>query len=341
MRILHSLVMLAVPAAAAAQKPPVVEPQTSGTTVRLQAISVASPTVAWASGIRGTYVRTLDGGKTWQPSTVPGADSLEFRDLHAWSADRAVLLASGPGDKSRIYRTADGGKSWNLVYQNQEPKAFYDCFDFQGEVGVAMSDAVAGKFPLLKTTDAGRTWQPYAPPGLENVQALEGEGAFAASGTCVILRPDGTVIFGTSTSGRVIRVGPSRTESDSTPIVRGPTAGFATLAFRWGNVGLGAGGDINKLDEFTDNVVVTRDGGKTWSLGGRPPFAGPVYGVAYVPGQRRTVIAVGPKGVAWSGDDGAAWRPVSDQEHWSLGFAANGVGWLVGPAGRITKISFE
>ena len=106
-------------------------------------------------------------------------------------------------------------------------------------------------------------------------------------------------------------------------------------------VGLGAGGDINKLDEFTDNVVVTRDGGKTWSLGGRPPFPGPVYGVAYVPGQRRTVVAVGPKGVAYSADDGAAWRPVADQEHWSLGFASNGVGWLVGPAGRITKITFE
>ena len=34
----------------------------SGTTSRLQAVSVASDDVIWVSGLEGTYVRSIDGG---------------------------------------------------------------------------------------------------------------------------------------------------------------------------------------------------------------------------------------------------------------------------------------
>ncbi len=342
MRASAAWIGLVVTSTAAAQRAgPRLEPQTSGTTARLQAISVVSPTVIWASGARGTFVRTIDGGKTWRAATVAGADSLEFRDVHAFSAERALLLSIGNGEKSRIYRTIDGGKSWTMVWQNQDPKAFYDCFDFQGDVGVALSDASDGTFPLQQTADGGRTWKPFAPPGYDQVRAMDGEGAFAASGTCVLLRPDGSVMFGTAKGGRVIRVGPSRSEVIETPIVHGEMAGIATMAFRYGGVGIAAGGDLAKAEAMTDNVIVTKDGGKTWSLGGRPPFGGAIYGLAYVLGRQRTIVAVSPKGSAWSTDDGATWKPLEGQSHWSVGFGPDGTGWMVGTEGRITKITFE
>ena len=34
---------------------------------------------------------------------MPGADTLQFRDVHALDADRAWLLSAGPGELSRIY----------------------------------------------------------------------------------------------------------------------------------------------------------------------------------------------------------------------------------------------
>ncbi|HXV86310.1 MAG TPA: hypothetical protein VD793_06410, partial [Gemmatimonadales bacterium] len=46
---------------------PVLTPQSSGTQVLLQAVSPVNRDVVWASGHRGTFVRTTDGGATWTP----------------------------------------------------------------------------------------------------------------------------------------------------------------------------------------------------------------------------------------------------------------------------------
>ena len=329
------------PAAAGLRGQPTVEPQTSGTTVRLQAVWAVSPTIVWASGIGGTYVRTVDGGRTWRAGVVPGADSLEFRDVHAWSADRAVLLAAGPGEKSRIYLTTDAGRTWSRTFQNSEPDAFYDCFDFRGDTALVVSDAVGDRFPLERTTDGGRTWASYRPPGWEAIRPIAREGAFAASGTCVAYRPDGAFLIGTATGGRVITVSAAGAQVVSTPIVTREAAGIATLAFRSASIGVAAGGDLGQPDAATDNVIVTRDGGRSWALGGRPPFGGPVYGLAYVPSRAGTVVVVGPHGSAWSADDGSSWHRLDDRAHWAVAFAADGTGWAVGPDGRITKISFR
>src|ERR1041385_5992728 len=84
-------------------------PQTSGTTARLRGVSAVNAKVAWASGSRGTYLRTIDGGATWQVGTVPGAEKLDFRDVDAFSAETAYLLSIGNGESSQIYKTTDGG----------------------------------------------------------------------------------------------------------------------------------------------------------------------------------------------------------------------------------------
>src|SRR5262245_57336516 len=39
--------------------------QTSGVDARFRGVSAVSERVAWASGARGTIVRTTDGGATW------------------------------------------------------------------------------------------------------------------------------------------------------------------------------------------------------------------------------------------------------------------------------------
>ncbi len=51
---------------ACSESVPTWEPQDSGVSVNLRGLSVASPTVAWASGVNGTIVRTTDGGLTWE-----------------------------------------------------------------------------------------------------------------------------------------------------------------------------------------------------------------------------------------------------------------------------------
>src|SRR5207244_5673038 len=94
----------------------------------------------------------------------------------------AFVLSIGPGELSRIYKTDDGGRHWQLQFTNHDPKAFYDCFAFwDRNHGMAFSDSVDGSFPLLALT--GHNWRPLVPHALPS--ALPSEGGFAASGKCI------------------------------------------------------------------------------------------------------------------------------------------------------------
>ena len=127
----------------------------------------------------------------------------------------------------------------------------------------------------------------------------------------------------------------------STPIIQGlPAAGGTTVAFRDARHGIIAGGDIVEAQQRTQNVAVSDDGGKTWSLVDRTPFPGSVYGLAYAPGfGAQAVVATGPTGAALSTNEGKHWsRLPGVAGFWAAGFASN-VGWLVGVNGTILKIA--
>jgi hypothetical protein len=114
------------------------------------------------------------------------------------------------------------------------------------------------------------------------------------------------------------------------------------VAFRDTLHGIALGGDIADTTGFSDNVAVTSDGGATWRLAGRPTFPGAVYGSAIASGTTPpAVVAVGPKGASYSRDHGATWTSLDTRNYWSVGFAANGAGWMVGPGGRITRVEFR
>ena len=313
----------------------------SGTTQRLQAISVVDSRVVWVSGTGGTFGVTLDGGASWRTGVVAAAESLEFRDVQAFDASTAYLLSSGPGANSRIYKTVDGGLDWQIQFVNKDSAAFYDCFAFwDRRSGIAWSDNVGGRFPFLTTADGGETWDPSFVDG-----ATEGEGAFAASGTCVatVGKQDAYVVTGAGKEARVFHTADRghTWHHVTTPIVQGTTTtGHTSVAFRSAADGIAAGGDIAKNDSWTDNVVRTADGGRTWTPATRPSFSGAIFGVAYVPGSSSTVVAVGPKGASWSPDDGKTWQPLDTLPYWSAGFAGRTAGWLVGPGGRITRVTF-
>ncbi len=177
-------------------------PQThlSHTTESLRGVSAVSKNIAWASGTHGTYLRTTDAGRTWLPAQVPDAATLDFRAVVAFSATEAFLMSAGPGDQSRIYHTSDAGRHWQLQFTNTNPKGFFDSMVFWDPThGIVLGDPIPDqssdesgketaqlKFELLITTD-GETWTHLPPAQLP--PAIEGEGAFAASNTCLAILP--------------------------------------------------------------------------------------------------------------------------------------------------------
>jgi photosystem II stability/assembly factor-like uncharacterized protein len=338
MRVIIVAVLLLLPFEAARAQ---WSTQSTGATVRLRGVSAASASVAWASGDKGTYARTTDGGRTWTNGTVPGASDLDFRDADAFDSETAYLLSIGEGEKSRIYKTTDGGRRWALQFKNERPDAFFDAMAFwDRDHGVALSDPVGGRFLIIRTSDGGATWKETPPGGMP--EALKGEGAFAASGTCIAVRgtrqawfgsggPEGARVFRSNDGGRTWQV-------SRVPLASGKTAGVFSIAFRDSLNGIAVGGDYAQESESKDNVALTRDGGRTWLplKGSRP--GGYRSCVAYVRGRRsaQALVAVGPSGTDYSTDGGRNWRTLSDEGFHSVSFKGT-AGWAVGEQGRVAK----
>jgi photosystem II stability/assembly factor-like uncharacterized protein len=317
-------------------------PQVSGTESRLRGLSVVSSQVAWASGARGTVLRTIDGGASWRRLSVPGAERLDFRDLHAVDDRAAWILASGPGEQSLIERTTDGGATWALSYRSDDPRVFLDAIAFWDSThGIAQGDPVDGRFLILTTDDGGRSWKPA--PGARQPPALAGEGAFAASGTCLVTQGDRNAWFGTG-AAKVARVfrstdrGQSWTVAD-TPLAAGsPSSGIFSLAFRDADHGVAVGGDYLHPEKGKRIAARTTDGGRTWLEPKGPGPASYRSAVAYIPGTRPpTLVTVGPNGADVSTDDGETWKPLGSSGFDAIGFAGSGAGWAVGDGGRIAR----
>jgi len=328
---------------------PTLTPQNSGTTSGLIAVSPVNPRVVWASGRGGTFVVTTDGGNTWKAGVVPGAELLQFRDVQGVSAKVAYLQSIGNNPTDfRIYKTADGGATWTMQFQNQNPGAFYDCFSFwTPNKGISHSDSVNGVFPDLRTTD-GTTWQDISanmPP------ALPGEGSFAASGTCVATQggQNAWIVTGATTTARVLatRDGGNTWNAYNTPLVSSPSAGGFTVAFRNPWNGIIGGGDLDPSDPNNARTAVSSDGGATWTLTNAPPVTGAIFGLAYSQGvgngegSRAVVVTANAGGAAWTPDEGTTWFSLPGVSgYWAVAFASPKAGWLVGTNGRILKISF-
>ena len=316
--------------------------QATGTKARLRGLCVVGDRIAWACGTGGALLRTTDGGRMWEAETVSGADSLDFRDVQAFNDKTAYLLSIGAGEQSRIYKTTDGGASWARSYVNQDPKGFFDALAFwDAGHGLVLGDPVNGRFAILTTDDGGATWNSIPPTGMPPAPA--GEGAFAASGTCLTVQGDESAWFATG-GVKVARVFRSTNRGRSwtaheTPVMAGtPSSGVFALAFRDAEHGIAVGGDFKEPQRAGDVVAITDDGGRTWRLPrGRRP-GGYRSAVAYVPGTRGpTLVAVGPTGADVSEDGGENWRPSGTMGFHAVGFAGPTAGWAVGDDGLVVR----
>jgi photosystem II stability/assembly factor-like uncharacterized protein len=338
-KLILAIVLATVPAMLRGQW----TPQASGTTAEFRGLVAVSPSVVWASGARGTVARTTDGGKTWAVDTVPGATSLDFRDIAALRPGHAWAMSAGVADsgQAQIYHTADG-THWSRQFDTRQKGVFLDAISFWDDKhGIAMSDPVDGKLFILTTADGGATWSRVATS--ESPSVLPGEAAFAASGTCLAIEGTSNVWIGTGGGARA-RVFRSSDRGRTwkvadTPVHAGTSAsGIFSVAFTDARHGIVVGGDYTKPRERSDNVALTDDGGATWRLASGTLPAGYMSGVAYLPGTGgRLLVAVGLGGTARSGDGGQSWTMVDSVAYNSVAFATRDDGWAAGPRGRIAR----
>ena len=298
---------------------------------------MVSQKVVWASGTKGTYLITSDGGENWKAATVQGAADMDFRAVHAFDDKTAVLMSIGSGEKSRIYKTKDAGGTWDILYTNPDPKGFFDAIAFwDASHGILLGDPVDGHFVVMTTDDGGETWKHEKTPA-----ALPNEGAFAASNSCMFLIGLHEVWFGTG-GGRVFHSsdGGKKWSVATTPIRHdSANAGIFSIAFLNPLHGIAVGGDYSKPTDAGHNIAITEDGGKKWT----EPESGPNgfrSAVTFL-ADRKMWIATGTSGSDVSMDKGKTWKQFDKGDYNAIGFILSYAGWAVGPKGAIARFGIE
>jgi photosystem II stability/assembly factor-like uncharacterized protein len=322
--------------------------QASGTDTNLRGVSVANAPdekgvpvpVVWASGSNGVILKSLDEGKTWKRLHVADGDGLDFRGVVTLNAATTYILSIGEGEKSRIYKTTDGGATWKMQYSDRRKEFFLDSIAcFSEKECFALGDPINGKFLLLKTTD-GERWNPLPTDNLP--PALGGEGAFAASNSCLVLSGEKEIFFGTG--GPAARVFHSSDGGITwtvrrTPIVQGnPSSGIFSISTDENDHMIALGGDY-KETEYSERIAAySLDNGKTWQLAAKQP-GGFRSAVAHVDSGRW--VAVGPSGEDLTSDNGAHWKHTDSLHLNAVAILDMRTGWAVGPHGTIARFTLN
>lgn len=328
-----------------------------GTNTSIRALAVIDAQHWWFGGSKGWLGRTTDGGRNWQKSQ-PLGDQVDFRCLHAFSAEEAVAAVSG--QPAMILRTTNGGQSWEEVYRAADTTSFFDAISFwNSRDGLLFGDPDRnGRMVLLRTSDGGRSWESV--PEAQRPLFASGEAAFAASGTAMTVAGDSTVVVVSGGSMSRLWYSSNRGQSwqhirtdipnpalggphlhfpDTLPpqrayILHGePSRGAFSVALTADSQWAIVGGDY-RIDTLRQGHVVTNQYGQWWRP--RTPTRG--YRECIVPLDTFLWVAVGPAGsdISWNG--GLDWRPLNDHRgmHVAKRIGKNGL-LLAGSGGKLWR----
>lgn len=321
---------------------PEVQILTSGTNTSLRGLCVVNDNVVWVSGSNGTVGRTLNGGKNWTWMTVKGFEDKQFRDIEAFDANIAIVIAVD--SPAYILKTTNGGESWKVVYENKTSGIFLDAMDFADFYrGMVVGDPIDGQIFLATTNDNGDTWKEV---GVDDplLKAYEGEAFFAASGTNIrYYRDSSFVIASGGTRSRLFLSG----DTIPLPMIQGKqTTGVNSVDvydegnfMRPGKRMIVVGGDFTTPDSTNGNCFYTTDRGKTWKAPKEPPH-GYRSAVEYL--TRQSIIAVGLNGVDYSHNGGKHWKWISKESFHAVRIARFGTAvYLAGEKGKVGKLTWR
>jgi photosystem II stability/assembly factor-like uncharacterized protein len=295
---------------------------TTAANTSIRGLSVVSDSVAWVSGSNGTIGITTDGGKKWKWTKPKGYEKLDFRDVEAFDGNRAVIVNAG--SPAYVLRTEDGGKSWTENYKNVDSAIFLDGMDFWDDKnGIIFGDPIQNHLQVLITSDGGSSWKDIS--ASSKLRTENGEAGFAASGSTIKTLAGGKVWI--ATGGKRSHI---YTSDDfglnwrryDCPILQGESStGAFSIDFYDASQGIVVGGDYQKDKENTNNILLTRDGGKSWDKPSRPVFG---YRSGVIWYDARNCFATGTSGTDVSRDGGQNWYHISDESFNVIGKAKKG-----------------
>ncbi len=307
------------------------------TEASLRGLSPVSDDVVWASGSGGTWLRTIDGGETWATGVIGGIDTVDFRSIHAFDAEKAVAVTAG--QPAHIYKTTDGGKSWDLKLIESD-QGFFDGISFADENrGYVFGDPVDGFWMIYETLDQGNSWTL-----LDSLpKAEEGEAGFAASASSLLAFGD-DIWLGSGGSFSFLHHSPDRGKTwfrYPSPIIQGESSqGIFSLVEVDNEEIVLVGGDYLKPEGTEKNWGVFDITTKAWKEKKDSSPAGYRSGVTYFP-KYSWLITVGPSGSDYSENGGDSWENFSPEGFHAIFKSREGESvWASGAKGKVAKLIF-
>lgn len=300
----------------------------------IRGMSVPTDSLIWVSGTGGMVGKSTDGGQHWEWIQVPGCDSCDWRGIEAFNSREALVVNAG--EPAHIFRTSDGGKTWERVYFNDTKGIFLDGMAFRSpREGWVIGDPLEGKFTILYTRDGGRNWT----PANDAPAAYKGEAVFAASGSSLLSLPENVDYFvtGGDTARFFTRHKKGQWQPFAMPVIQGSAStGAFSIAARTSGNAVVVGGDYRNDTLRRQNCALTTNGGKTWINPQTPP-SGFRSAVTFIDDLQ--LVATGTSGTDVSLDAGRNWRPVSPEGFHVVQRARKGkTVYLAGSEGRIAKL---
>lgn len=223
----------------------------------------------WAGGTLGTFGHSSDAGKTWRFTQIPNAEKLDFRDLVVLSEQEVLLMSAGLSEegKANIWRTIDGGKNWEIVFEKKEPEYFFDCiqWDYNKKEGWLLADPIQQKLTLFHFKD-----KTFTPVNVEKAPMLQvNEAFFAASGSSLILQKDNLLLVGGGAP--LARIYQKKDlNSDwrfiETSVLTGEAKGYFSIGAKDEKSYWAVGGDYRKLNENSIPILTSKDSGDSWQV---------------------------------------------------------------------------
>jgi len=279
--------------------------------ISIRAISIDKNKVWYGADNSRFGYYDLDKKEKFEDRIYRDTLNLEFRSI-AQNSQSIFLLSVG--NPALLYQVSKKTQKVKLVYKEVNAKVFYDSMQFWNDKeGIAIGDPTEDTFSIIVTRDGGETWTKILSDKLPT--NAEGEAAFAASNSNIVIKGNDTWLV---SGGKKARVFYSADKAKTwkvieTPIVQGKTmTGIFTADFYDAKHGFIAGGDYELPNKKTDNKAFTTDGGNTWKLIGQEMGFGYASCVQYVPGGNgKEIICVGSEGIQYSQNGGENWMQLS------------------------------
>jgi len=218
---------------------------------------------------RSIIVKTIDGGQNWinQPGLFNSAGHA-FASMHFFNSNEGLCFGS-PGtsnpaiDSLQIYRTADGGQSWNRIPASSLPTPLQgegvwiysgnNSYESKGDTLWFLSRA--GR--VFRTTDKGLTWNAYT---VGNASQDEVSVAFQSSTTGIVIKNAPVSAYKTVDGGETwssISIPSVINKFGAIEYVPGTNSTYVVHAAAFGS--------------NSSTLLITNDGGSTWNSGTYQP----------------------------------------------------------------------